>query len=99
MPLFRVDLIEEDGLVVMRIAGRLKGESVDVLAEQIPGMRPPYRVNLRDLQFADARGVELLRELRESGAELVDMPQLVSLQLEGARAGRRRWGRPRRPPG
>ncbi len=84
MTLFRVDFIEDGENVIMRIAGRLKGDSVDVLAGELPSMRRPSRVDLRDLLFADARGVELIRQLRADGAELEEVPQLLSLQLEGS---------------
>jgi hypothetical protein len=80
--MFRLDVIDQEGDSVLRVAGRLKGEAVDILWEQTCGLAPPYTVDLRELVFADARGLEALHHLEQSGVRLIHVPELVRMQLE-----------------
>ena len=78
----RLDVFERNGATVVRVAGHLKGEDVGVCDDAISEVSPPFELELGDLLYADAEGLELLRRLRDTGVRLVHVPQMVSLQLE-----------------
>jgi hypothetical protein len=78
----RLDVFERNGDKVVRVAGHLKGEDVGVCDDAISEVTPPFELELGDLLYADAEGLELLRRLRERGVQLAHVPELVRLQLK-----------------
>jgi hypothetical protein len=78
----------------VRVEGRLKGPWVAELQRscEVNGLSDGIELNLDvgDLTFVDAAGIELLRSLRGRGVKLLRVPALVAGQLCEPPEGRTR---------
>lgn len=88
-----IEVAQEAGGRLVRLAGRLSRAHVpDLLHVCAPG-QGTVRLDLTDLLSADAVGIEALQRVRETGADLLGVPQYIQLKLDSlahdARASRR----------
>jgi hypothetical protein len=83
----KISVVESSSLAVrLRVEGRLTGRWVEELkrACDLQGLRDGIRLtlDLADVSFADAAGIELLKELRILLVTLVNPSSLVAEQLK-----------------
>jgi hypothetical protein len=71
--LLRIDVKETEGVATIALSGKLLAPWVPevrrAFARESPGARP--RLDLSELRYADATGVELLRGLQGDGIEII----------------------------
>jgi anti-anti-sigma regulatory factor len=67
----RIDVVTEPDRCTVQLAGRLKAAQVPELRHVCATAAGRLRIDLTDLLSADAVGLDALRQLRRSGAELV----------------------------
>ena len=78
----RIQVLQEDEVRVVRIAGCLSDAHVPdllIACGEAPG---PVRVDLTDVMSIDAIGVDALRRVEKAGAQLVGVPRYLRLKLE-----------------
>jgi hypothetical protein len=85
--LLKITVVESSGEAVrLRVEGRLTGRWVDELRTtcDLQGLGDGIRLtlDLSDVSFADAAGIELLKELRNSRITLFSPSSLVAEQLK-----------------
>jgi anti-anti-sigma regulatory factor len=83
----RITVVESSSLAVrLKVEGRLMGRWVGELKRtcDLQGLREGIRLtlDLADVSFADAAGIELLKELRFRSVGLVNPSSLVAEQLK-----------------
>ena len=76
-----IDVEEERGVRVVRLAGRLAEAQVPDLLRVCAEHAQIHEMNLRDLVSVDAVGLSALHRLRER-IVLVDTPIYIALKLE-----------------
>ncbi len=86
----RIEVREEDGELVVRLAGRLAEPQVAALLEACSRTKKPPRLELDDLISADAMGIDALQRLELRGAQLIGLPTYLRLKLDAATRDRRR---------
>lgn len=79
----RIDTESEGSTTVVRVAGRLSTPGCNELYRACCRIEGRLVVDLSDLIFADATGIEVLRALREKGAEVRGDSPLIRLLLQG----------------
>jgi len=87
--MLRVTVVESSGSSVrLRVEGRLTGRSIEELRESCElhalaeGMR--LTLDLADISFADADGIELLKDLRGHEVTILNLVPYLALQLRVA---------------
>jgi hypothetical protein len=80
----RIDVAQQPGFCVVHVAGRLTDAQVPDLL-RVCATLVPIRLDLAELDSANAVGVEALRRLRKEGAEIVGAPPFIELLLDGLR--------------
>lgn len=82
--MMRISRGERDGVVVVRVEGKLLDAWLDELRAAIAAEPPRARLalDLSGLAFADAAGVALLRELRARGVRIESCSPFVRGLLE-----------------
>lgn len=78
----RIEVAQECGGRLVRLAGRLGRAQVPDLLEACATGQGFVRIDLSDLLSADVVGMEALQRLREKGADLVSVPEYIQLKLE-----------------
>jgi hypothetical protein len=74
----RIDrLVTEDGVVVMKMSGRLTAHDVEMIRRLLEPESGVIAFDLRDLLFVDRDAVGLLAHSEESGAELRHCPPYI----------------------
>jgi hypothetical protein len=74
----RIDrLVTEDGVVVMKISGRLTAHDVEMLRTLLEPEAGVIAFDLRDLLFADRDAVGLLARSEAGGGELRNCPPYI----------------------
>jgi hypothetical protein len=74
----RIDrLVTEDGVVVMKISGRLIAHDVEMLRTLLEPEAGVIAFDLRDLLLVDRDAVGLLAQSEASGAELRNCPPYI----------------------
>jgi hypothetical protein len=68
----------------VRVEGRLAGDVVDELDQLLAGDPAGACLELSNLRSADARGLALLRRLRDEGATLRDVPPHLAWRIDAA---------------
>lgn len=85
----RVDLhiatLELDGVLTVHVAGRLGDVGIGELRRACRGASR-LRLDLSELLSADETATSLLAALRDSGAELVEVPPYIDLLLRARSA-------------
>lgn len=73
----RIQVVQEQQLCTVRLAGRLNDAQVYELFSVCAKAAGPVQIDLTDLLSADAVGLDALRRLRIDGAELVGVAQYL----------------------
>ncbi len=79
----RIDIDFEGPDVVLHVAGRLAGLAITQLVEACAPMKGHYVLDLSKLKFADDAGAEVIRTLREEGAEIHGASSFIKLLING----------------
>ncbi|HXW05590.1 MAG TPA: hypothetical protein VD833_10195 [Vicinamibacterales bacterium] len=77
-----LDIVQEGGVLVIRVAGRLESVHVPDLLAACGEAVTPVRVDLSDVLSADAIALDALRRVRDAGAELVGTPRYMQFKLD-----------------
>jgi hypothetical protein len=82
-PLLRISETEGDGITTVHLEGSLLSAWVDEVRSVIArrAASGPLRVDLTELGYADAAGIELLRALRVQGIEIASSSPYSSALL------------------
>ena len=83
---FKAEVHDHPRRRIIRLVGRLQGEHAPELTRLCDESTKPVRLDLGDLDSADAAGLETLLGLKRRGAELVGVSPYVALQLDSAQA-------------
>ena len=79
----------QDGpLSVVRVDGWLTANETAELERAVGGAGSRVALDLTELRSADGAALEILRSLRERGAELRNVSPMITLLLERGRTGR-----------
>ena len=79
----RIDIESEGPDVVLHVAGRLPGSAITQLADVCEPMEGHYVLDLSKLKFADDAGTEVIRTLREGGADIRGASSFIRLLING----------------
>ena len=79
----RIDIESEGPDVVLHVAGRLTGPAITQLSEACERMEGRYVLDLSKLMFADDAGAEVIRTLRERGADIRGASTFIKLLING----------------
>lgn len=82
--MLKINRTQENGSVILRAEGRVVGDWVSELrrcCETALSEGSALKVDLRDVDYTDARGLALLAELKTLGAVLVNCSPFVAEQL------------------
>ena len=79
----RIDMETEGPDVVLHVAGRLTGPAITQLSEACEPMEGRFVLDLSKLKFADDAGVEVIRTLRERGADIRGASSFIKLIING----------------
>ena len=82
--MLRITTIGPDDNPILRLEGRLIEPWTQELEASFCAQDPPPILDLSAVRFADAAGLDLLRRLREEGAELAELSPLLRSLLDGA---------------
>jgi anti-anti-sigma regulatory factor len=82
----RITVVDSSGVVVrLRVEGRLTGPSVEELRQacDLHALGEDVRLilDLADVSFADARGIETLKDLKRHNVTLLKPVPFIALQL------------------
>ena len=78
----RITVVERSGIRHIRVEGRLTGEEVAELEQEIGADRPAVCLDLENLRSADAAGLVALRRLRAEGVEMPAVPRHLAWRIE-----------------
>ena len=74
----RIDrLVTGEGVVILRISGRITGEEVDMLRPVLKQERSQVALDLKDVLIVDRESVKLLALSESNGAELRNCPAYI----------------------
>jgi len=79
----RIDIESEGPEVVFHVAGRLTGPAIAQLADACESMEGHYVLDLSKLMFTNDAGAEVIRTLRERGAEIRGVSTFINLLMNG----------------
>ncbi len=79
----RIDIESEGPDVVLHVAGRLTGPAITQLSDACEPMKGRFVLDLSKLKFADDAGVEVIRTLRERGAEIRGASFFIKMLING----------------
>lgn len=80
----RIDITAEGTETVVHVAGRLSGRAVAQFRQTCDPIKGAFVLDLSDLLFADATGLEVIRMTVEKGVEVRGASPFVRLLLEDA---------------
>ena len=91
--MLRISVVDSSNSAVrLRVEGRLTGRSVEELRQScgthVPGLGMRLTLDLTDVSFADAAGIELLKDLRSRNVLLLNASPYLAIQVEGHEGGR-----------
>jgi anti-anti-sigma regulatory factor len=78
----RIDITSEGPETVVHIAGRLSGTAVAQLRKACDPIEGAFVLDLSDLLFADEEGIDAIRTLGETGAEVHGSSPFIQLLLD-----------------
>jgi anti-anti-sigma regulatory factor len=80
----RIDIVCEADTTIVRVGGRLSGESVEELMKHCRSIRPDFVLDLSELRSADDAGVIAIQSLVRGGARVRgDSPFIRMLVSDG----------------
>jgi len=79
----RIDIESEGPDAVLLVSGRLTGPAITQLAEACEPIEGRFVMDLSKLKFADDAGTELIRTLRERGAEIRGASYFIKMLING----------------
>ena len=79
----RIDIESEGPVAVLHVAGRLAGPEITQLTDACAPMEGNFVLDLSKLTFADDAGVEVIRALREKGADIRGASSFIELLISG----------------
>jgi len=77
----RIDIESEGPDVVLHVAGRLTGHTIEQLADVVEPIEGHYVLDLSKLMFADDAAAEAIRKLREGGADIRGASSFIKLLI------------------
>jgi anti-anti-sigma regulatory factor len=80
----RIDIKAEGPKTVVHVAGRLSGRAVAQFSEACDPIEDAFVLDLSDLLFADATGIDVIQTTVEKGAEVRGASPFVQLLLKDA---------------
>jgi anti-anti-sigma regulatory factor len=78
----RIDITSEGNETVVHIAGRLSGVAVAQLRKACDSIEGAFVLDLSNLLFADAAGIDVIRKLDEKGPEVRGASPFIQLLLK-----------------
>ena len=90
--MLRITVVDSSNWVVwLRVEGRLTGRSVEELRRSCDlhalGEGRSLIIDVADLSFADADGIDLLKNLRSQNVALLNLVPFLALQVRDAKGG------------
>ena len=79
----RIDINTNEHVVVLELSGRLAGSTVTQLTDVCEPIEGMFVMDLSKLKFADDTGVDVIRMLREKGAEIRGASSFIKLLING----------------
>ncbi len=79
----RIDIESEGPEPVLHVSGRLAGPAITQLADVCEPMEGRFVLNLSKLKFADDAGAEVIRTLRERGADIRGASYFIKMLING----------------
>ena len=80
----RIDITSEGPKTVVHITGRLSGFAVEQLRIASDPIKGAFVLDLTNLMFADAAGIDVIRTIGEKGAKVRGASPFVQLLLDDA---------------
>ena len=79
----RIDIETEGPVDVVCVSGRLVVSSIQQLTDVCEPMEDNFVLDLSELLFADDAGIDVIRNLREKGAEISGASSFIKLLIDG----------------
>ena len=79
----RIDIETEGPVDVVCVSGRLVVSSIQQLTGVCEPMEGNFMLDLSELVFADDAGIDIIRSLREKGAEISGAASFIKLLIDG----------------
>ncbi len=79
----RIDIESDGPEPVMHVSGRLTGSAITQLSDACEPMEGRFVLDLSKLKFADDAGAEVIRTLRERGAEIRGASFFIKMLING----------------
>ena len=79
----RIDIESEGPEPVLRVSGRLTGPAITQLSDVCEPMEGHYVLDLSKLKYADDSGADVIRALREKGAEIRGASYFIKMLING----------------
>jgi len=80
----RIDITSEGSKTIVFIAGRLSGRAVAQFRQACDPIEDAFVLDLSDLLFADATGIDIIRTIVEKGTEIRGASPFIRLLLKDA---------------
>ena len=80
---FRIDIHTKESIVVLDLSGRLVGPVINQLTDVCEPIEGKFVMDLSKLKFADDSGIDVIRKLREKGAEIRGASAFIKLLING----------------
>lgn len=78
----RIDIEFEESKTVVYIAGRLTGPSIGQLRKACDPIKGDFVLDLSNLMFADTEGINAIRAVCDTGAEIKGASPFIRLLLD-----------------
>lgn len=79
----RIDIASKGPVDVVRVSGRLDMFSIQQLTDVCEPMEGNFTLDLSELIFADDSGIDVIRNLREKGADISGASAFIKLLIDG----------------
>lgn len=81
----RIDYIRSSTETVVNIAGRLSGDAVAQLKTVCDTIEANFIIDLSSLKFADQKGIDIIRAIRDEGARIRGASPFIELLIENSK--------------
>jgi len=79
----RIDIETIGSVDVVRVSGRLVMSTINQLTDICESMEGNFVLDLSELVFVDNSGADIIRGLREKGAEICGASSFIKLLIDG----------------